>query len=389
MNKQKNNRECKKWIIACSAIIIVLIGATGYYFFDQHQRETAYQKTIDSLSMKIDMNMTSAEYGSVYDISKLVLDHTGTITSEGSIDTKTVGVQTMAYKLQDTDSYGKEVNKKYVYTVLVKDTQAPVIAFKEDSLTVTKGDDFDPLSNIASVKDPVDGDLPKADALAKNAYTVSSDVDMNTEGEYTVSIKAMDKNGLETDSSYNVTVKKTEQKAAAASKNVSSSLPYLIMINRAANTVTVYTKDADGNYTVPYTAFVCSTGTATPLGTYRLSYKYRWRALFGNVYGQYATVITGNILFHSVPYYAEGLDQLESEEYNKLGTAASMGCIRMCVRDAKWIYDNCASGTSVVFYDDADNPGPLGKPSSITLDLNDARKGWDPTDPDPSNPWNS
>lgn len=66
-----------------------------------------------------------------------------------------------------------------------------------------------------------------------------------------------------------------------------------------------------------------------------------------------------------------------------------MGCIRLCVRDVKWIYDNCPSGTMVEFYDDASNPEPSGKPVPITIDLNDNRKGWDPADPDPSNPWNA
>jgi lipoprotein-anchoring transpeptidase ErfK/SrfK len=388
MDTPKGKSKFKIWIIACSAIAIALLGAAGYYFYDQDQRKTAYQSALDALSMQVDTQMTTAEYGSVYDVSKLVLDHTGTIAAEGTVDTKKIGEQTITYHLQDTDAYGKEVDKEFSYTVKVQDTQVPVIAFNEESLTLTQGDAFDPLSNIASVKDPVDGDISKADELKENTYTVSSDVDTDTAGEYTVSVKAKDQNGLEADGSYAVTVKQAVQKQIEETA-VSSSMPYLIRINRAANTVTIYTKDAKGDYTIPYTAFVCSTGDATPLGTYALSYKYRWRALFGNVYGQYATVITGNILFHSVPYYAEGLDQLESEEYNKLGTAASMGCVRMCVRDAKWVFDNCDSGTVVVFYDDASNPGPLGKPSPITIDLNDARKGWDPTDPDPSNPWNS
>ena len=54
-----------------------------------------------------------------------------------------------------------------------------------------------------------------------------------------------------------------------------------------------------------------------------------------------------------------------------------------------WVYENCPSGTTVEFYDDADNPGPLGKPDPVTIDLSDERAGWDPTDPDPANPWNA
>lgn len=36
--------------------------------------------------------------------------------------------------------------------------------------------------------------------------------------------------------------------------------PYLICINRAGNTVTVYCIDEEGNYTRPYLSMVCSAG---------------------------------------------------------------------------------------------------------------------------------
>lgn len=90
---------------------------------------------------------------------------------------------------------------------------------------------------------------------------------------------------------------------------------------------------------------------------------WEWKGLFGDVFGQYATQITGNILFHSVPYTEKGNKaSLEYWEYDKLGTPASMGCVRLTVKNAKWIYDNCMAGTPVTFYEDS-NPGPLGKPT--------------------------
>ena len=163
---------------------------------------------------------------------------------------------------------------------------------------------------------------------------------------------------------------------------------FYVKVNRAANTVTVYEKNADGTAGTPLKAMICSTGDATPLGTYSTFNRSTWRSLFGGVYGQYATDIVGNILFHSVPYFSASKNDLEYLEYNKLGTAASMGCVRLCVRDVKWIFENCAIGTTVEFYDDAENPGPLGKPEPIIIDTASANRGWDPTDPDPQNPWN-
>lgn len=157
--------------------------------------------------------------------------------------------------------------------------------------------------------------------------------------------------------------------------------PYYITVNCGSNVVTVYKNGA------PYKSMVCSTGSATPKsGTYSLNYKYRWLALFGGVYGQYCTRITGHILFHSVPYLAKGdPSSLEYWEYDKLGTSASAGCIRLTVEDAKWIYENCGNGTQVTFLNNSDE-GPLGKPAAMKIS-NSSNRSWDPTDADSRNPW--
>lgn len=164
--------------------------------------------------------------------------------------------------------------------------------------------------------------------------------------------------------------------------------PYYIKINRQQNVITVYEKDETGEYTEPVRAILCSTGlyNATPKGVFHLSNKYIWRELNGGVYGQYASRITGGVLFHSVPYASKNKSTLYWDKYNKLGQQASMGCVRLTVEDAKWIYDNCPSGTAVEVYD-SDDPGPLGKPETMKLDRDNANKGWDPTDPDERNPW--
>ena len=163
---------------------------------------------------------------------------------------------------------------------------------------------------------------------------------------------------------------------------------YYITVNVESNTVTIYTLDENGYYSIPCKAMICSTGPATPTsGVYGLGEQHRWHYLFGDVYGQYTTQITENILFHSVPYTVYGdPGSLEYWEFDKLGTACSMGCIRLQVKDAKWIYDNYSLITAVQFYNDPD-PGPLGKPSAPLISDNESCRGWDPTDPDPNNPW--
>ena len=181
-----------------------------------------------------------------------------------------------------------------------------------------------------------------------------------------------------------------KKKQEEAKKAQSQGKPYWIKVNCAANTVTVYGKDGDGNYTVPVRAMVCSVGSSTPRsGVYHTPQKARWGTLIGPVWGQYCTRITGQILFHSVPYLRQNdPSSLEYWEYDRLGTQRSLGCIRLTVADAQWIYNNCPLGTSVEFYSNASNPGPLGKPGIQPVTAaGEPYRGWDPTDPNPNNPW--
>lgn len=163
--------------------------------------------------------------------------------------------------------------------------------------------------------------------------------------------------------------------------------PYAIDVLRNQNVVIVYGLDENAEYTVPLQVWLCTTGRATPKGSYRLGVKKEWGALFGGVYGQYVSTIYGNILFHSVPYRQKAKDSLKTAEYNKLGSTASMGCIRLPCAAAKWIYDNCPTGTVVHIYDVEELP--VERPEPLCIDPADPRAGWDPTDPDPENPWNA
>ena len=150
-----------------------------------------------------------------------------------------------------------------------------------------------------------------------------------------------------------------------------------IEVNRKCNTVTVY---EDSSKKTPVIAFASSVGnpwTPTPTGTFHTLEKYRWRTLMGPSYGQYSTRIVGGVLFHSVAGRNMTPYNLSAYSYNKLGSAASHGCVRLCVRDAKWIYDHCELGTTVHIFD-SDFSGPLGKPKTIKIP---SSQNWDPTDP--------
>ena len=155
-----------------------------------------------------------------------------------------------------------------------------------------------------------------------------------------------------------------------------------------AYTQATYKKDENGYYSIPVKAMVCSCGTATPKsGVYKTSKGYEWGTLEGGTFGRYSTRIIGGILFHSVPYTSESEDSLEYWEYDKLGTTASLGCVRLSVADTKWIFDNCEVGTQVEFYTSSD-PGPLGKPTAQKISDNVECRNWDPTDTSSNSPWN-
>ena len=154
---------------------------------------------------------------------------------------------------------------------------------------------------------------------------------------------------------------------------------YEVTINRKKCQVTVYAKDGSNGYIIPAKTFTCSVGlssTPTPTGTFYTPDKYRWHTLMGPSYGQYCTRITGGILFHSVAGYNMTSYNIRARDYNKLGSPASHGCVRLTVRDAKWIYDNCKLGTKVTISDYAATP--FDKPATIKIP---ASQNWDPTDP--------
>lgn len=153
---------------------------------------------------------------------------------------------------------------------------------------------------------------------------------------------------------------------------------YTIKVNKKMNTVTVYAKDGDNGYIIPVVAFVCSTGNATPTGTFSTPAKFRWLELMGPSWGQWCTQIVDDFLFHSVYYNSYNNNMtLAVGEYNKLGTTCSHGCIRLTAGDAKWIYDNCKLKTKVTIYNSSD-AGPFGKPKAMKLSSSHT---WDPTDP--------
>ena len=154
--------------------------------------------------------------------------------------------------------------------------------------------------------------------------------------------------------------------------------PYLIKVYKWSNYLIVFAKDENGNYNVPVKAMVTSCGNNTPTGTYYTPNKFRWLTMVGGSKAQWCTQISGDYLFHSVPYRIQDPTTLYTDiMFNYLGTTQSLGCIRLQAGDAKWIYDNCSLGTQVNITP-YESGGPIAKPEFHPIP---AWHTWDPTDP--------
>ena len=331
-----------------------------------------------------------SDYGKV----TLTLDDMGN-------DLTKVGTYNVTVRAEDEDGNKSEITAEI--DIHPYDTVAPVISGAGD-VYVKVWSGFDPSAGV-SVTD--DKDPNPVLTIDNNGFDTST----STVGTYTVIYTAKDEYGNESKVERKITVYDIPYYYPSSNASVywdcsGEWQPYLVAVNRSQNCLTVYGKDGYGNYTVPIIAFPCSTAregyntpisTNVPGGRFHSAWRADWCYMVDGSWGRYAISIDTSlapdpydrwgIMFHSVCYYSQSINDLEYDEYNKLGGPASLGCIRLCVANEKWLYDNCPEGFPIVIYDDSTSPGPLGKPDPIRIDTSDGRRGWDPTDPDPNNPW--
>ena len=258
-------------------------------------------------------------------------------------------------------------------------TASEIIKFSEERLAKLIGFSSDN-DKVACVDDG-----GRIDALNKGTAVIKADFSDGERYEYEITVTDKQKSvydGFSTCIIANTDIL-SKNKNSKSEKNL-----FELRVNRSQNCVTAYTYDENGEYTVPVRSMVCSSGknNSTVTGRFSLYFKNEWHPLYENVYGYYVSGISGDYLFHSVPYYHPKSDELKVDEYNKLGRQASLGCIRLAVADSKWIYKNCQQNTAIVIYDD-DEASPLGKPESMKI--TDKKCGWDPTDSNKKNPYYS
>ena len=349
-----------KWKITIGAVIILIVCCAFYAHFYLVEPNVILKK---ELSAEINTQHTALEYVEKIEDGELIID-------DYKLDTSKLGNQVVKLKLKNN------VNRifEYEYKILVKDTIAPEITFKSE-VSTTEGISIDLLKDVKATDN----------SMENINVTIGGTYSFNTPGKYNLKYVAEDSSHNKTEKDFVLVVNK-KPVVVTHSNNASyeNGYPYYIKLVRNQNVVLVYGNE-NGKYSKLVKVFTVSTGAQTPLGVYRTSDKYVWHMLVGDVWGQYSTRITGHILFHSVPYLKQTKNSLEYWEYNYLGTKRSLGCIRLTVIDAKWLYDNCPRGTKVEIYDGSLNG--IKKPVIPKINTSSPNRGWDPTDPDPANPW--
>ena len=127
--------------------------------------------------------------------------------------------------------------------------------------------------------------------------------------------------------------------------------PYRVEVSIADQTVTIYCLNANGEYEQAR-QFICSTGlnNTTPRGIFLDGFPVnRWHYFQKfDCWAQYSFEVEGGIMFHSVIYSGNSESTLRKSSVWALGSPASHGCIRLQVKDAKWMFEHCKRGSLVI-----------------------------------------
>lgn len=126
--------------------------------------------------------------------------------------------------------------------------------------------------------------------------------------------------------------------------NIISSTDYLVITSIKERATYIYEKnDNDWEMKYKWSSTVGKPSTPTITGVFATGEKYP-AIIDGSALAKYATHITDEYYYHSVIYNS-------TEEYvtdDRLGEAISHGCIRLATSNAKWMFENIPTNTTIV-----------------------------------------
>lgn len=149
---------------------------------------------------------------------------------------------------------------------------------------------------------------------------------------------------------------------------------YRIEVDLTNQICTVYGIYSDGSKKGIMSEFVSTArkGKTTPTGNFKIQgasggRKAKARTALmsgGNSYAEYLCRFHGGKCMHTVPYKKrQTTGHVNKTEFNKLGSVASAGCVRMPWKLAHYIYTNCPIGTPVIVFKGKAGSYPMGKPT--------------------------
>lgn len=130
--------------------------------------------------------------------------------------------------------------------------------------------------------------------------------------------------------------------------NKGSSTNYLVMIHKGSRMITVF-KGGKHNWKKVrrHSCSIGAPGTPTPSGTFKIRSKvYHFGENKGYTCWYASGFIGTTYLMHSVVCYRGTMVPSDG----RLGMAISHGCVRMALGNAKWIYNNVPTGSTVYIY---------------------------------------
>ena len=156
---------------------------------------------------------------------------------------------------------------------------------------------------------------------------------------------------------------------------------YKVVVDLTNQIATVYGIYTDGKTKPIMSEFVstASKGHTTPTGNFKIQgasggrkAKLRTAKMSsGKSYAEYLCRFHGGKCMHTVPYKTrQTTGHVYKGEFNKLGTPASAGCVRMPYKLAKYIYNTCPIGTPVQVIKGKKGDYPMGKPKKYTATSN-------------------
>ena len=217
MLKYKNS--CIRITVLASLLIILSISCFVYY------RDNLFK------SLDVDLKGYEIVYGKEVKVDNLIKKNGTSFKVIQDVDTKKLGRQEVLIEVKKDN-----VTKVVPVTIDVMDISEPEIKLKETSVSITEGDSLNVKDYIESVVD--DGEnLEFKETVGENDlsyYTINTNLDTNTNGEYNVEVVAVDKANNKTVTNYTVTVNKKPEPVVVP-KNTNNNTNYRVVDDASLN----------------------------------------------------------------------------------------------------------------------------------------------------------